>query len=126
MKVQKILILSGDRQRLDVLRAFWMASRVRPTQTFESAQLTRSIHAGETSTFLPGHQFRVAASMYRIVQLSSSTTKPATCPISPSAASMLYPVTASVLRRCESVNSLPIFSAKASLEAVVEIAKPAG
>src|SRR5664280_475927 len=33
------------------------------TQTLDSAQLTRSIHAGETSTFLPGHQFLVATSM---------------------------------------------------------------
>ena len=42
---------------------FLMASRERPTQTLDSDQLTRSIHAGETRTFLPGHQFLVATSI---------------------------------------------------------------
>jgi hypothetical protein len=68
--------------------ALFMASRERPVQTLDSVQLTRSIQAGDTNTFLPGHQFRVATSMYRIAQPSSSTTKPARCPMSPSVASM--------------------------------------
>ena len=37
-----------------------MVSRERLTKTFDSLQLTRSIHCGETRTFFPGHQFRVS------------------------------------------------------------------
>lgn len=43
--------------------AYLMASRERPAYTLDSVHLTRSTHAGETRTLLPGHQFRVATGL---------------------------------------------------------------
>ena len=46
------------------------ALREKLTKTFDSSQLPRSIHSGETRTFFPGHQFSVLTSGYPVAIVS--------------------------------------------------------
>lgn len=63
VKVETVFIGASDRHGFNELRFALDCVQRRANTDLESAQLTRSIHEGEISTFLPGHQFRVATTM---------------------------------------------------------------
>src|SRR2546421_6208251 len=68
--------------------AAMISSLARRRRTFLSWWSIRSTTLGVISTTLPGSQSRVSTSMSVIAQVSSSITRSATWPISPSVASM--------------------------------------
>jgi hypothetical protein len=57
MSLKAIFVLTCDRVDSMYSGPLWMVSRESFTATLESAQLTRSIQAGEISTFFSSHQF---------------------------------------------------------------------
>jgi len=60
MAMQANLIIARQQRLFRVFRRFLDGLAIKINEDFPLAQLTRSIHCGETRTFLPGHQLWVS------------------------------------------------------------------